>query len=105
MRFAERDQFARRVGGQASSAKSLRKVADGGVNDGAALGGARLGVDRIERAQAQNVLRVDRIGIAQPILDLGHRKALGRAARGGVGAGCDAGVTRSGRSSSRAQAR
>ena len=30
---------------------------------------------RIERAQAQNVPRVDRIGIAQPILDLGHRKA------------------------------
>ncbi len=56
--------------------EALGEFADGGVDDGAALGGARLGIDRIERPQAQNVLGVDRIGVAQPMLDLGDRKTF-----------------------------
>ena len=56
-----------------------RSRAPGGVSTG------------IERQQAQNVLGVDRVGIAQPVLDLGHRQPVGRAASGGFGSGRGAG--------------
>src|SRR5271169_1323904 len=75
MGLAERDQLAHRIGRQAFG-EVLSKVADGGVNDGAALRGARLGIYRIKHPQTQNMPRIDRIGIAQPILDLGYRKTL-----------------------------
>ena len=51
-----------------------REFADGAVDHvprSAAPGGE---VDRIELAQAQDMLGVDRVGVAQPVLDLGDRK-------------------------------
>ncbi len=75
MRLAERDELAHRIGRELLGV-ALGEIADGGVDDGAALGGAGRGIDRIERPQAQNVLGVDRIGIAQPMFDLGDRKAF-----------------------------
>ena len=58
------------------SAKRLREIADRGVDDGAALGRAGREIDRIERRQPQDVFGVDRIRIAQPVFDVGDRKAL-----------------------------
>ncbi len=75
MRLAQRDKLVRRIGREILGVE-LGEIADGGVDDGAALGGAGRGIDRIERSHAQNVLGVDRIGIAQPMFDLGDRKAL-----------------------------
>ena len=74
-RLAERDEFAHRLGRQAFGIE-LGEIADGGVDDGAALGRAGRGVHHVERPQAQNVLGVDRIRIAQPMLDFGDREAL-----------------------------
>ena len=67
-------QFVHRVGRQAVG-ETLGEIADGGVDDGAAVGGAGRGVDRVERLQSENMLGVDGVGIAQPVLDLGDRKA------------------------------
>ena len=58
-----------------ADAKRCGEFADGGVDDVAALGRARRRVDLIERRQAQDALGVDRIRIAQPVLDVGHRQA------------------------------
>ena len=65
---AERQQFADWIGGQAL-AEGLREFADGGVDESTARRGAGFGIDWIERSQAQDMLGVDRIGIAQPVLD------------------------------------
>ena len=75
MRPSQFDELARRIVRQFFG-EALREFADGGVNERAALGGAGFGADRIERGEPQDVLGVDRIGIAQPVLDLGHRKAF-----------------------------
>ena len=48
VRLAECDEFVQRIGGKAGR-EILRECADGGMNNGAAFGGAGLGVDRIER--------------------------------------------------------
>ena len=48
---------------------------DGGVDHAAALGGAGIGVDGIERDEPQNVAGIDGVGIAHQGLDLGHREA------------------------------
>ncbi len=40
----------------------------------AALGRAGIGVERLERREAEHVARIDRIGIAHPGLDLGDRE-------------------------------
>ena len=45
------------------------------VDDGAAVGGARRRVDLVERRQLEHVLGVDRVGIAQQVLDLGDAEA------------------------------
>ena len=49
----------------------LGEIADRVVDHGAAVGGAGRRVDGVERAQLEDVLGVDRVGIAQPVLDLG----------------------------------
>ena len=59
-----------------------RSRAPGGVSTG------------VERLQPQDVLGVDRVGIAQPVLDLGDADSrVGRAASGGFGAGRAAAFT------------
>ena len=56
------------------AAKSFGEVADRAVDDGAAIGGAGRRVDGVERREPQDVLGVDGVGIAQPVLDLGDRE-------------------------------
>src|SRR5262249_12018193 len=73
-RLTKRNQRADRVGWRLLDV-GLGKFGDGGMNDAAALGGARFGIDGIERAQPQHMFSVDRIWIAQPILDLRDRQA------------------------------
>ena len=43
------------------------------MNGAAALQRADLGIERIERAELQNMLGIDRIGIAHPGFDFGDR--------------------------------
>src|SRR5262249_60075505 len=60
----------------------LRELADGTVDRVAAFGGARRHVDRIEAVELEDMLRVDRVGVAQPVLDLGDGERAGsRSAR------------------------
>ncbi len=56
------------------------------MDDGAAVARAGRGIDRIERLQAQNVAGVDRVGIAQPVLDGSDRQLAGP--RGARRLGC-----------------
>jgi len=88
-RLTERNQRADRISRE-SFGIGLREFGDGDVNDAAALGGARFGIDRIERTQAQHVFGVNRIGIAQPVLDLSDGEAFWsrRARRGRRGLRC-----------------
>ncbi len=44
------------------------------MDEDAALGQARVLVDRVDRPQAQDVARIDRVGIADPGLDRGDRE-------------------------------
>jgi hypothetical protein len=74
MRPSQFDERARRIVRRLLR-KGLREFADSIVNESAALGGAGFRADRIERGEPQDVLGVDRIRIAQPVLDLGDRKA------------------------------
>ena len=104
MLSAHLDQRARRIGRQIAG-KALAEFTQHIVDDGAAFGGAGRGVDLIERRQAQHVLGVDRVRVAQPVFDFGNREAPGRAARGGFGVGRGSAFTCSGRSRLRAQAR
>ena len=48
------------------------ELLQGRVHDGAALRRRRIGVERIERPEPENLLGVDRVGIAYPGLDAGH---------------------------------
>ena len=66
-------QRAGRIGRQ-SVRERLGELAQRAVDDDAAVGGARRQVDGVELAQLENVLGVDGVGIAQPVLDLGHRQ-------------------------------
>ena len=89
-----RARAARRADRPAGAfAYCLGEVADRAVDHGAAVARAGRRVDRIERPQLEDVLRVDRVGIAQPVLDLGDasadaaaraRRASARARRHGL---------------------
>ena len=74
MFFAELEQFLHRIG-RCRCGELLGVVADGAMDDGAAVARAGRRVDRVERLQAENMARVNRIGIAQPVLDGGDRQA------------------------------
>ena len=56
----------------------LREAAEEGVerpvNDRAELGAAGIGVEFVQRPQPEDMAGIDRIRIAQPGLDLRHRK-------------------------------
>ena len=54
--------------------KSLRELAERIVDRRAAIGGRQRHVDGIERVELQDIFGVDRIGIAQPVLDRGDRQ-------------------------------
>ena len=55
----------------------LREFAERIVDRRTAVGGRQRHVDGIERRKLQNEFRVDRIGIAQPVLDRRHRQFQG----------------------------
>ena len=76
MLSAHLDERARRIGRQIAG-KALAEFAQHIVDDSAAFGGTRRGVNLVERRQAQHVLGVDRVRVAQPVLDFGNREALG----------------------------
>ena len=59
----------RKLGGE-----FLREFAERIVDRRAAMRGRRGHVDRIERREPQNIFRVDRVGVAQPVLDRRHRE-------------------------------
>ena len=72
--------------------KGLREVADCAVNRRAAIRRRQRHVDRIERCKVEDMPRVDRVGVAQPVLDLRDRQKIRpRAARRLRGAGCSIG--------------
>ena len=73
MLAADLAQFARGMLGQ-SGAERLREIAERIVDRRSPVGGRQRHVDGFERRQAQDVLRIDRVGIAQPILDRGDRQ-------------------------------
>ena len=49
-------------------------IADGLAYADAAIARAGLGIDRVEHSEFQNMLGVDRVWVAQPMLDLGDRQ-------------------------------
>src|SRR5262249_46762504 len=69
----DRDQLGGRIGGQPGR-KRFREFAQRSMNDDTAVGGARREVDGVEFAQLEDMLGVDRVGIAQPILHIGDGK-------------------------------
>ena len=71
--LAELDECGERVL-RRRGCKFFRIVADGVVDDGAAVARAGRGVDFVERLKAQDIAGVDRVGIAQPVLDRGDRE-------------------------------
>ena len=75
MLLAELRSARRRVVGQLVL-ELFGEVADRVVDHGAAVARAGRRVDRVERLAAENVPGVDRVGIAQPSLDLGDRERL-----------------------------
>ena len=85
--LADRNQCRRRIVRHAfANARVNSPIAR--VDDRAAVARARRRIDRIERREPQNVLGVDRVWIAQPMFDLGHRSAVSAARRpAGIGAG------------------
>src|SRR5262249_23554781 len=70
MLLADRDQGGGGIGRQARRI-CQRELAERSMDHKAAGGGARCQIDRIELAQLENVLGIDGVGIAQPMLDLG----------------------------------
>ena len=67
--LAKPQQLVERVGGQAFL-YLLGEVADRAVDHRAAVARAGRRIDRIERLQPQDMARIDRVGIAQQVLDL-----------------------------------
>ena len=67
-------QQARLGAGRQRVRKLLQEIVERRMDEGAALRQAGIGIERIERAQPQNVPRIDRIGIADPGLDRGDRE-------------------------------
>ena len=63
--------------GGSAVAKTLREFAERIVDRRAAVGGRQRHVDGIERVEPQDIFGVDRVGIAQPVLDRGHRQFQG----------------------------
>ena len=60
------------VFGQVARMGALEFV-QGPVDEGAVVGGARVGVDGVQGLEAKHVAGIDAVGIAHPGLDLGHR--------------------------------
>ena len=71
--FADAAQHVHDVGGQVVGV-GLREFAERFVDRRAAIGGRQRHVDGIERIEPQDVAGIDRVGIAQPVLDRGDRK-------------------------------
>ena len=71
--------------GRQAIARRLQELLERLMDETAAFGGGRIGIERIERLEIQDMPGVDGIGIANPGLDLRHRQA-GRAQRPPVGA-------------------
>ena len=61
----------------------LGEFADCGVDGAAAIGGTGRLVDSVELRQREDVLGIDGVGVAQPVLDLGDRETRGTG-RGGA---------------------
>ena len=82
MLAADVDERGGRIGGE-RRCEVFGEIAQRGMDDDAAIGRARRQIDGIELAQLEDVLGVDRIRIAQPVLDVGHREpGRPRGARG-----------------------
>ena len=72
MAAPDRDQLGSdRQAGRADSGGRIRRAPRG---CDAEIGAAGIGVERVERSQPQDMAGVDRVGVAQPGLDLGHRQ-------------------------------
>ena len=88
-------QFESHICGQ-SIRENLCEFTDRFVDEGAAVGGARRGVNGFEREQPQDMLGVDRVRIAQPVFDVRDAQ-LGRPGfRRGTGCGRATGDTLAG---------
>ena len=70
---ADLDQRGGGIGRQRGG-KGLGELAQRAVDDDAAVSRARGQVDGVELAQFENMLGIDRVGIAQPVFDLGDRQ-------------------------------
>ena len=70
---ADLDQRPGGIGGQRGR-EGLGEFAERAVDHDAAVGRARRQVDGVELAQLEDMLGVDRVGIAQPALDVGDRE-------------------------------
>ena len=104
---ADRQQLAprHRPAARAESGGRIRSSAS--MDEDAALGAAGIGVERVERLEAQDMAGIDRVGIAQPGLDLrsptagaAAPRAAGAAPAGGSGRYAPAGRQRRGRAAS-----
>ena len=71
--LADAAQRQRRLGGQCVGI-GLGEFAERFMDRRAAIGRRQRHVDGIERIEPQDIFRIDRIGIAQPVLDRRHRQ-------------------------------
>src|SRR5262249_5332825 len=70
---ADLEQFMHRLIRQRGRER-FGELAEGAMDDAAAIGSARLEVDGVELLQSQNVPGIDGVGVAQPVLDVGDRE-------------------------------
>ena len=66
--FAESQQLSLRIGGEPRGVLH-GEVANGAMNDRAAVACAWRRIDGVERIEPQNILGIDGVGVAQPVLD------------------------------------
>ena len=76
MFLAEDNKLARDIRRQGIGER-LCEFADRFMNEGATVGGAGRRVDRFEREQPQHMFGVDRVGITQPVFDVGDAQLRG----------------------------